>query len=236
MKLPSAWLLLLVAGMIASGASSSLAEAGAVKAPDFLLPLHGKGLVVKIEGTDTPEGAAWAQRAKEMVELWFPIVATYLDTPGWKAPQEITLEFKEMKGVAHAGGNRITISKAWIKHHPEDIGMVLHEMVHIIQAYPPQKDHWWLIEGVADYIRFWQAEPAGQPKIARGKNHYKQGYRVTGAFLAWVRAERAPLIIQEVNFALRRGVYSDKLFREKTGKDLETLWTEFLSSLEAVPK
>src|SRR5687768_306066 len=120
MKLPRSWLLLLLASMMASGASPSLAEAGSAKAPDLLLPLHGKGLVVKIEGADTPEGTVWAQRAREMVELWFPVAASYLDTPGWRAPQEIILEFKEMKGVAHASGNRITISKAWIKDHPED--------------------------------------------------------------------------------------------------------------------
>ena len=36
--------------------------------------------------------------------------------------------------------------------HPEDTGMVIHELTHIIQNYP-SPDPGWVTEGIADYIR-----------------------------------------------------------------------------------
>ena len=204
--------------------------------PELLPPLYSKNLRVETDISAAPECAAWAKQARAMVELWFPVVAAYLDTPGWQPPRQIKLEFVEMKGVAHASGGTITISRKWIRDHPQDLGMVLHEMVHVIQAYPPQKDHWWLTEGIADYIRFWLCEPSGQPKINRATDHYRKGYRVTGAFLAWVERTQDPLIIRKCHAALRKGIYTDALFKENTGKDLDALWQEFIASLEPAPK
>ncbi|TLD72082.1 hypothetical protein FEM03_04975 [Phragmitibacter flavus] len=230
-RCPVVLILLVLVGSFAAAKAKPV-----IVVPALLEPLSSKELVVHVDCSQAPECEAWGQQAKAMVELWFPIIATYLDTPGWRPPPEILLIFLEMKGVAHASGHTIHISRDWIKKQPQDIGMVLHEMVHVIQGYPPQKEHWWLVEGIADYIRFWKAEPGGQPKINRGTDHYRKGYRVTGAFLAWIETTHAPLIVQEANLALRRGTYSDALFKKKTGMDLDALWTGFLTSLEGANK
>jgi hypothetical protein len=203
--------------------SSSLAQAP----PPLLQPVSVSGLKVTTDTGGFSHLQPWADRAREMVVLWYPVVAAYLDTPDARLPREIKIEFKDMPGVAHTAAGVITIAKAWVEAHPEDLGMVLHEMTHAVQAYPPSKDGW-LVEGIADYIRFWMAEPAGQPKSIGIKDHYRKGYRVAGAFLAWIEQRHAPLIIREASAALRRGTYDDKLFLEKTGKDLDTLWAEFV--------
>lgn len=216
-----------------SATSSQASKEISPTIPEVLHSEYGKRMSVKLEGASDPVEAAWAERAKEMVLLWYPIIATYLATPGWQGATEIVLEFQDIDGVAHAAGNRITISTRWIKSHPQDIGMVLHELVHVIQQYPPQPQHGWLIEGIADYIRFWHAEPSGKPKILRSKNHYRQGYRVTAAFLAWIQEEHLPLVIQELNLLLRKGSYADDWFEKRTGKNLDSLWNEFLNDIDA---
>ena len=199
--------------------------------PDLLTPIYSRTLKVSIDVSAAPECQAWAERARAMVELWHPIVSAYLDAPLRPQSGEIRLVFKDMPGVAHSSGQGITIASGWVKSHPDDIGMVLHELVHVIQNYPPHKSVW-LMEGIADYVRFWMAEPSGQPKgFNRAKDNYRQGYRTTGAFLAWIEQKYEVSIIRDANRALRKGNYADKLFEEKTGKNLDALWEEFMNSL-----
>ncbi len=202
------------------------------KVPDLIQPLVSRNLKVTVDTTGAPECQAWAERAKEMVQVWHPVVSAYLDAPLNPGEKKVHLVFKEMNGVAATSKDVITISAGWVKSHPEDLGMVLHELVHVIQDYPTTQSVW-LIEGIADYIRFWMAEPEGQPKrFNRAKENYRNGYRTTGAFLAWIEKQYQTPIIRDANAALRRGTYKDALFEEKTGKNLNALWTEFMDSTE----
>ncbi|WP_009958716.1 putative secretory protein [Verrucomicrobium spinosum] len=202
------------------------------RVPELIQPLVSRGLKVTVDTSGAPECADWAERAKEMVELWHPIVSAYLDAPLDPSEKEIHLVFKEMKGVAATSKNVITIASGWVKSHPNDLGMVLHELVHVVQDYPPTQSVW-LIEGIADYIRFWMAEPEGQPKqFNRAKDNYRNGYRTTGAFLAWIEKQYKTPIVRDTNLALRRATYKDNLFEEKTGKNLDALWAEFMDRTE----
>src|SRR5687768_10049513 len=133
---------------------------------------------VTIDTTDFPEAKPWAEQAKKLVEQYFPIVTSWLSTQDYKPHKEIRLVFKkELRVPAHASGGTITISGKWIKDRPDDLGMVVHELTHVIQAYPPQrpspadpstnpkseirnpKSVGWLVEGIADYVRWWRYEP-----------------------------------------------------------------------------
>lgn len=200
------------------------------KVPELIPPLSSRGLKVTIDVSGAPECAAWAERAREMVLLWYPVVSACLEAPLETKEREIRLVFKEMPGVAHTQGDVITIAAGWVKKRPDDLGMVLHELVHVVQGYPPSKAGW-LVEGIADYIRFWMAEPAGQPKVInRATDSYRSGYRITGAFLAWIEEKYRQPVIRETNRALRAGRYEDALFKQLTGKDLDALWQEFVAS------
>jgi hypothetical protein len=66
----------------------------------------------------------------------------------------------------------ITISGKWITEHPDDLGMVIHELVHVVQGYPNSRHKaGWLVEGIADYIRWWRYEPeAPRPRIDPAKS------------------------------------------------------------------
>lgn len=50
------------------------------------------------------------------------------------------------------------IAADWVKSQPNDFGMVVHELTHLVQRYPPGSPGW-LVEGIADYIRAKYFEP-----------------------------------------------------------------------------
>ncbi len=97
--------------------------------------------------------------------------------------------FKDpINGAAYtnAQAGEITISAAWVRKHPEDIGMVIHELTHVVQCYPRSKngaDLFWIGEGVADYIRNFEFEPEKRQHIDRKQTYLKRlrdGGRVPG--------------------------------------------------------
>ena len=106
-------------------------------------------------------------KAKTLVEKWYPIINNLLKTDGFTPPSKVKIVFKkDMKGVAYTSGNTITIAGDWIKKSPNDYGMVVHELTHVIQQYRRTKrTDGWLVEGIADYVRFFKYEP--NTKIGR---------------------------------------------------------------------
>ena len=188
---------------------------------------------ITVDVSDAPDAAAWADTARSLGRQWFPLLCQLLATERYTWPREIRLVFKkELRVPAYASGSEITISARWIREHPEDFGVIIHEMVHLIQAYPASRNKpGWLVEGIADYIRWWRYEPeATRSRIDPAKASYRDSYRTTAAFLAWVSARYDRRLVPRLDRALREGAYRDGLFQEVTGKPLDTLWAEFLAA------
>ena len=185
---------------------------------------------VVIDVSDFPEGEAWAKQAQAVVEQWFPAVWQMLSTQGMEPPKEVRLVFaKKQDAPAWASGSMISVSGPWITAHPDDLGMMVHELTHLIQRYPqfPGKPGW-LVEGIADYTRWWRYEPESpRPKIDPLKNKYSDSYRVTAAFLAFLTNKYDRGIVPKLDKTLRDKTYTDNVFVEITGKNLDTLWSEF---------
>jgi hypothetical protein len=189
-------------------------------------------LTVTTDTTEVPDLAPWADEAKRLCEEWYPKIAAMLPSDGFTPPDHVRLVFqKDMKGVAATGGTRIMIAANWVKQHPDDRGMVIHELTHVVQSYPPNRAGW-LVEGIADWIRFVQFEPDHpQPPINPERSSYREGYRTTFRFLDWARRAHDKELIVQLNKALRQRHYNDALFKEYTGKTLDELWKEFVTTL-----
>jgi hypothetical protein len=85
---------------------------------------------------------------------------------------------KNMDGVAYTSNKTITIAADWVKKHPDDYGMVVHELTHVVQSYKrPGRGTGWLVEGIADYIRFFQYEPGKIGPINARRARYDGSYR-----------------------------------------------------------
>jgi hypothetical protein len=196
----------------------------------LLLVQEAPKVAVTVDTSQAPEAVDWAAKAKALCEEWYPRIDAMLATKDFKPPASVKIVFKKTNGVAGTAGNRITVNSEWIAKHPEDFGMIIHELVHVVQSYP-KADAMWLIDGIADYIRFWSFEPKPPAvRIDPAKSSYREGYRVTAAFLVWVEKERDKDIVARLHGALRKGAYTDGLWKEGSGKDLDALWREFVAS------
>lgn len=185
---------------------------------------------VIVDTAEVPELKEWGDNAAKLIEQWHPKVAEMLQQEGFTPPQEVRVVFKkDMKGVAHTIRNQIVIAGDWVKQHPEDTGMVVHELAHVIQAYP-RGGPFWLVEGIADYIRFYKYEPQTRLRgINPERQSYRDGYRTSAQFVAWLDKTH-PGIVQKINEAIRKHEYQNAMIRETTGKSVEQLWDEFVQS------
>jgi hypothetical protein len=161
---------------------------------------------------------------------WFPVILEKLPAPGWTAPEVIRLKVRDdmSKGTpAATGGREIGLNHAYFRRHSDDTGAVIHELTHIIQHYPKYYPVW-LVEGVADYIRFCVCFPNPQdlPASAAGRS-YQDGYRTVAAFLWWLEQKKSPGIVAKLHADMQNTRYRDALFQEYSGQTLDELWKEF---------
>jgi len=178
-----------------------------------------------------PELQSWGEKAQAIATEWYPRLANLLPTEGMSPPRTVTIEIKRSRrGVASTSGTVIHLSSHWFEQHPDDVGAVVHEVVHVIQSYR-HSGPGWLTEGIADYLRWAIYEGKPQSWFPRSKKPkgYEEGYRVTAGFLLWLEGGRSPGIVKRLNTAMRRGAYRETLFKELCGEELDELWNEYQS-------
>jgi hypothetical protein len=170
----------------------------------------------------------WAGNACKLITEWYPKTDLLLQSEGYIPPKNVTLIFRKMDGVAYTTGNTINISADWIHRQPHDFGMVVHELVHIIQSYPRHTGPGWVTEGIADYIRHAHYEPEVKlPRINPDRASYRDAYKTTAGFFIWIEKNYNKEFVKKLNITMRECTYKDDIFRELTGKPLDDLWKEY---------
>ncbi|HEX3132185.1 MAG TPA: basic secretory protein-like protein [Planctomycetota bacterium] len=189
---------------------------------------------VNLHYETAPDAKKFALKAKELVDEFYPKLYTEFDTPEGPAPlTNVHLWFQNMDGVAYATNrNEIHISEKWVtKQSPEDYGMVIHEMFHLVQAYTGGGEGW-LTEGLADYVRHQRFEPQanwGKPDPEKAK--YTDAYKTTALFLEWVETQKQGIVVT-LNAASRKKDNVREVFTRETGKDVDALWREYVGRLK----
>lgn len=135
------------------------------------------------------------------------------------------------KGVAATGNTVTRFNPEWFKAHPEDIDVVTHEVMHIVQNYHSGHIPGWLTEGIADYVRYTfginnKAAKWTLPNY-NAKQSYKNAYRITARFLLWVRKHTNKDIVKHLDASLRNGTYETGLWKKLTGSTLDQLWSDY---------
>jgi hypothetical protein len=201
---------------------------------------------IVIDTSETPELTQWINaKLRPVVEQWYPRIVEMLPSDGYAAPVSFSITFrKEKQGVADTSGTRINVAAAWFKRnlHGEARGAVVHEMVHVVQQYGPAQhtnpqakpNPGWLVEGIADYIRWYRYEPQshGADHIDKARATYNGSYRETANFLDYVVRNYDKDIVRELNAEMRAGRYDQALWRQLTGREAEDLGAEWKAKLE----
>jgi hypothetical protein len=136
-------------------------------------------------------------------------------------------------GVAETGNGVARFNPRWLKEHPEDIDVVTHEVMHIVQDYRHEGPGW-LTEGIADYVRYVYGvnNKKGMwvlPDYRPGQN-YTNAYRVTARFLLWVEKHKNSRLVDKMDAAMRNGTYRPELWVELTGSTVDDLWKEYAAA------
>lgn len=186
-----------------------------------------------VDVADAPELKPWADDVSRLCERWYPRINDELASDGFRPQTRITLALKnDYRGVAAAGGSRITGSVKYFKDHPADQGAMIHETTHIVQRYRSRSNPGWLVEGVADYIRFFIYEPGKAGPVNPDKARYNDSYRTSAAFLDYVSRVHDKQLVLKLNREMRAGKYRAELFQEWTGKTLAELDEAWRASLK----
>lgn len=136
------------------------------------------------------------------------------------------------KGVAATGNGRVVFSPLYMTNHPEDIDVVTHEVMHIVQNYGNSRGPGWLTEGIADYARYKFGVNNIKAKWAlteyKAGQSYTNSYRTTARFLNWLETSGHAGIVKTLDAQLRDHTYTAQTWKDITGKTLDELWADYI--------
>jgi hypothetical protein len=197
---------------------------------------------ITINTSAAPELKSWAENElAPVLAQWYPKIAALLSSEGFTPPEHFSVTLKPVKGVAFTSGTRVVANSAWLgkELQGQAIGSLVHEMAHVVQQFKGHNPAW-LVEGSADYIRWFKYEPQSHgadvvwmQTMRHFSPHYNDSYRVTANFLNWITQKYDSEIVEQMNAAMREGKYDDGLWKKYTGKTAPELGEEWKKDVEA---
>jgi hypothetical protein len=168
---------------------------------------------------------------RRLINAFFQVYPIQVNRFNANAAREVILTIDPTyKGVAETSGNRIRISSRWLKDYPEDIDVLTHETMHVVQSYTHPVPGW-LTEGIADYARYMYGinNHNGNWLLPdfRADQHYTNAYRVTARFFIWLEKNKLNGIMDSLDKAARAGEYTPQTWTKLTGKTVDELWQEY---------
>jgi hypothetical protein len=191
-----------------------------------------KGYTLNYTNTDVTLDSALQQRMINTFFEVYPKLAKFYNKQTDKVVYMIL--DTAYKGVAATGNAHVRISPKWMHQHPEDIDVITHEVMHIVQNYGQSVGPGWLTEGIADYARnqFGVNNPAAKWSLGELKpgQSYKNSYRITARFLLWIEKKVKKGIVKELDKQMRDHTYTDAVWAAQTGKTLDELWKDYVAN------
>ena len=182
--------------------------------------------------SEVPEMKEWLDDVVQVCEKQYPMICDELKSDGYTPPKRITMTLKkDEKGVAYASGSRIVGAASYFSKNKKDVGALVHETAHCVQAYRGRGNPGWLVEGVADYVRFFKYEAKKPAKLNPEQAKYNGSYRTTAAFLDYLCETHDKDIVRKLNEAMRKGRYDDEIWTTLTKKTVEELGRDWQKSL-----
>jgi hypothetical protein len=169
---------------------------------------------------------------QRLVKTFFTVYPELAKTYNPKTLKAVTMVIDTAyDGVAATANGKVTISNKWLHKRPEDIDVVTHEVMHIVQDYGDSNGPGWLTEGIADYARckFGVNNDAAKWQLGDLKptQNYTDAYRVTARFLVWLEEKVKPGIVKQLDSQMRAHTFTDATWQQLTGKSVDDLWKAY---------
>lgn len=189
-----------------------------------------KGLTLTFMSNDASFSPVVKQKLIETFFQVYPVLAKEYNPNTAKA---VTFFIDTAyKGVAATSGTVVSYNPQWFIKHAEDIDVVTHEVMHIVQAYGNAPGPWWVTEGIADYVRSVYGVNNNAAKWMLGAykegQKYDNGYRVTARFFTWLEKNGHPGIVKALDKRMRDHSYTENVWKEQTSKTLDELWNAYI--------
>jgi hypothetical protein len=157
--------------------------------------------------------------------------------PGQPVPAQLAARLvfiRQEDGIAWASGGEITVNMKWFADKPDDLGAIYHELAHVVQAYPDNPDSGWLVEGIADWARYFHYEGHDLAYYRSSPpGSYRDAYTNAARFLEWLRLNRNADVVTELNARLAAGKYdSARDWPQLCGADLDALWAQYSAAVQ----
>jgi Glycosyl hydrolase family 92/Peptidase of plants and bacteria len=184
--------------------------------------------------TDTSFTDAYKQKFIDLYFMQYPKLSTKYND---KVPKEIIFVIdKKYKGVAATEHGVIRFNPEWFQKNPEDLDVITHELMHVIQNYVDENIPGWLTEGIADYVRYSEGVNNEKAKWVlpdlKPEHRYDNSYRITARFLVWLNTKYKNDLVKKLDVAAREGKYNASIWKVLTGKSLDILWEDYVLSPE----
>jgi len=198
---------------------------------------------LKFSDADQAALDAWIERLRAKVGVWWPILTTRLASPDYTPTSAIQLRFITIRpegipaATVRAPGQdpAILIDPGGLLGrilNPDTLGMIGHEMVHVVQNYPRGQPGW-LVEGIADYMRYYVLIPEDPARaFSPDGAEWSHGYQPTAGLLDFVETAH-PGAVHDINAAMRAGGDGPALLEKIGGAPPEQLWRRYLASRPA---
>ena len=191
-----------------------------------------KGLTLTFISNDASFSPALKKRLIETFFVVYPVLGKQYNQ---NTAKEVTFSIDTAyKGVAATSGTVVSFAPQWFVKHGEDIDVVTHEVMHIVQAYGNATGPWWVTEGIADYVRnvYGVNNPAAKWMLGEYKpgQKYDNGYRVTARFFMWLEKNGHSGIVKVLDKSMREHTYSESIWKDQTSKTLDELWDAYVQN------
>ena len=145
-----------------------------------------------------------------LATVYLPRIADALGAPfDYATPIEIHATEAKDAPPGVTLGRAITVSEPHLRAHPDDAGMFVHELTHVVQAYPAGKTPTWLTEGITDYLRYYILLPEPARRANPATAAHTKGYAQAALLLDHLVRTRhngdARALLHPLNAACRRG-------------------------------
>ncbi len=173
--------------------------------------------------------------AQKLKDTFFTVYPPMVKNYNKKSARKVTFVIDPAyDGVAATSSDRVVYNPDWFRRNPNDIDVVTHEVMHIVQAYGRTPGPWWITEGIADYVRYKygvaNAEGNWSLPDVNEKQNYDNAYRITARFFAWIVKNKNKKFIEKMDQAMRDHSYTDDIWGKLTGKNPAELWLEYLAN------